>query len=70
MPSAGGHLGLLAAFVPITVALIGVGLVLFGGISARDSVAATAQATAVDPMTTGSVATPEERRRVLEMLDR
>ena len=59
----------LAAFVPITLALLGVGAVLFGGVSARhgDNVASLRQ---IDPMTTGSIATPEDQRRALEMLDR
>ncbi len=69
-PSAGGNVGLFAAFVPITVALLGIGLVLIGGISARDSAASTAATNTVDPMATSSIATPEDRRRALEMLDR
>ena len=61
---------LILAFVPITVALIGVGLVLFGGVSARGPETATAAVSTIDPMTTGSVMSPEERRRALELLDR
>ncbi|MEJ0013869.1 MAG: hypothetical protein WDM94_14925 [Bauldia sp.] len=59
----------LAAFVPITLAVLGVGAVLFGGVSARhdDNVAGLHQ---VDPMTTGAIAAPEDQRRALEMLDR
>jgi hypothetical protein len=59
----------LAAFVPITLALLGVGAVMLGGVSARhdDNVASLRQ---IDPMTTGSIATPEQQRRALEMLDR
>lgn len=59
----------LAAFVPITLALVGVGAVLLGGVSARhdDNVAALRS---IDPMTTGSIVTPDGQRRALEMLDR
>ncbi len=46
----------IAAFVPIAVALIGVGAILGGGISAGHR--QMAAATAVDAMTTGSVPTP------------
>lgn len=58
----------LAAFVPITVALIGVAAILSGGITVRSIDAATV--VEVDPVTTGSVMTADERRRALEMLDR
>jgi hypothetical protein len=58
----------LAAFVPITVALIGVAAILSGGITARSIDAATV--VEVDPVTTGSVMTADQRRRALEMLDR
>jgi hypothetical protein len=61
---------LLVAFVPITVALLGVALILFGGVSAHEAdVSSAAAATSIDPMTTGSVATPDDQRRALEMLD-
>lgn len=70
LPAAGGSRGLVVAFVPIAVALIGIGFILFGGISARDSAAATAFGITVDATTTGSVTTPAEQRRILEMLDR
>jgi hypothetical protein len=43
----------MAAFVPITVALIGVAIVLVGGVSARNFDTASS---GVDPMITGSVA--------------
>ena len=59
----------IAPFVPITLALIGVGAILFGGISVRPANTATASVGAIDPMTTGSIVTPEQRR-ALEMLDR
>jgi hypothetical protein len=58
----------LAAFVPITLALIGVGLVLTGGINVRHGNDVALRA--VDPVTTGSIMTAEEQRRALEMLDR
>lgn len=58
----------LIAFVPIAVALVGVGAILLGGISARIG-DERASASAVDPMTTGSIMTPDQRR-ALEMLDR
>ena len=66
----GGNRSLLVALVPITVALLGVGLVIFGGVSAKGPAAATAAVVTVDPMTTGSIKTPEARRRALELLDR
>lgn len=44
----------LAAFLPITVAIIGVIAVLVGGITARHDV--TAQAPAIDMTATGSIA--------------
>jgi len=59
----------MAAFVPITVALIGIAAILSGGITVRGT-QATAEVNAIDPVTTGSVMTPSERRRALEMLDR
>jgi len=59
----------LIAFVPITVALVGIAAILFGGLSARTG-DATAAVTNIDPTTTGSIMTPEAQRRALEMLDR
>jgi hypothetical protein len=44
----------LAAFLPITVAIVGVIAVLFGGISVRHDM--TAQAPAIDMTATGSIA--------------
>jgi hypothetical protein len=58
----------LAAFVPIALALFGVGAVLLGGISARTSEANTAALSQIDPMTTGAIA-QQDQRRALEMLD-
>ena len=66
----GGNRNLLVALVPITVAIVGVGLVIFGGVSAKGPAVATAAAVTVDTMTTGSIGTPEDRRRALELLDR
>ena len=60
----------LAAFVPISVALIGVAVILFGGASARIGDTVATSITEVDPVTTGSIQTPADRRRALEMLDR
>ena len=59
----------LAAFVPITLALIGVGAVLLGGVSARHADADTASLRQIDPITTGAIA-PADERRAMEMLDR
>jgi hypothetical protein len=58
-----------AAFVPIALAVAGVGAILMGGVSARTG-DATASLRPIDPITTGSIQTPEDRRRALEMLDR
>lgn len=44
----------LAAFLPITVAIVGVVAILVGGITARHDV--TAQAPAIDMTATGSIA--------------
>jgi hypothetical protein len=43
----------LAAFLPITVAIVGVIAVLIGGISARHDV--TAEVPAIDSIATGSI---------------
>ena len=59
----------LAAFVPITLALFGVAAILFGGISARND-GAVASISVIDPVTTGSVQSPDTRLRAMEMLDR
>jgi hypothetical protein len=59
----------LAAFVPIAIALIGVGVVLTGGISATPKPGeAIATAAAIDPVTTGTVA-PAVRADALARLD-
>ena len=60
----------LVAFAPIALALIGVGAVLLGGVSARTTDASMAALRQVDPITTGAIATPEAQRQALEMLDR
>ncbi|HET7718192.1 MAG TPA: hypothetical protein VFK86_21405 [Bauldia sp.] len=44
----------VAAFVPITVAILGIGAVLLGGVSARHEVAAVTPM--VDAIATGSIA--------------
>ena len=59
----------LIAFVPIAVALIGIAAIFLGGISARTDDTASTSITEVDPIMTGSVATPDDSR-ALEMLDR
>jgi len=43
----------LAAFVPLTIALLGIAAILVGGISARHQ--DTAAAPAIDGITTGSI---------------
>ena len=48
----------IAAFVPIALALIGVGAILFGGLQARDPATAIGSIGAVDPIATGSI-TPQ-----------
>lgn len=57
-------------FVPIFLALVGVAMILFGGLSARNQTAtAVGVAAEVDPVATGAI--PErDRRRDIEMLDR
>ena len=47
------HKSRFAAFVPITLALIGIAAILFGGVSARSTDTAARQI--VDPITTGSL---------------
>ncbi|WP_421725404.1 hypothetical protein [Bauldia sp.] len=44
-----------AAFLPITIALIGIGAILLGGISAQS--VSVADRIAVDPIATGSIVT-------------
>ncbi len=61
----------IAAFVPIAVALIGIGLILFGGLKARDADTVTgAVAVEVDQVVTGSIAQERDPRHDLMMLDR
>ena len=73
LPPAAGATGIsrskVAAFVPITLALFGIGAILFGGISARND-GVVASVSVIDPVTTGSILTPEARLRAMEMLDR
>ena len=68
--AAGAGRSRLVAFVPITIALIGVGAILFGGLTARGTATATASVGAVDPVVTGSIDASSDRRHDLEMLDR
>ena len=60
----------LAAVLPMTLALAGVALILLGGVNARQPSAEVAAATGVDPIVTGSIMTPDDRRQALMMLDR
>ena len=60
----------IVAFVPIAVALIGVAGILLGSISVGPGVADQATINELDPVTTGSIMTPEARRDALRMLDR
>jgi hypothetical protein len=54
--------GGLVAFVPITIALLGVAVVMTGGVSVRK--VANAEQTVVDPITTGSIASAAKTRSV------
>jgi hypothetical protein len=60
----------LAAFLPMALAVVGVFLVLLGGVNARTPSAEVAASPGVDPIVTGSIMTPDDRRQALEMLDR
>jgi hypothetical protein len=60
----------LAALLPITVALAGVAFILLGGISARGTSAEVAARADIDPIITGSIMSPDDRRQALMMLDR
>lgn len=62
----------LVAFVPITLALIGVAVVLAGGVSAGpkpSAKVATAAAPAIDPMVTGTIVTPANRAALAKLDD-
>jgi hypothetical protein len=58
----------LTAFVPITLALIGVAAILLGGVTTHATNGETA-ASGVDPIVTGAIVAPADQRRALEMLD-
>jgi hypothetical protein len=60
----------LIAFVPIGLALIGIAAIFLGGISVRTGDIAESSTIATDPVVTGSILTPEDRRRALQLLDR
>jgi hypothetical protein len=60
----------LAAVLPLSVALIGVAFILLGGVNARSSSAEVAATAGIDPIITGSIMTPDDRRQALMMLDR
>jgi hypothetical protein len=57
------------AFVPITLAVCGIAAILFGGIRADVPRDAFAAASAIDPVTTGSIALPVDRQKALRHLD-
>ena len=53
----------LAAFVPIGIALFGVALIMFGGLSAHDrSTAREREISVIDPITTGSIASDPHKQ--------
>ncbi len=56
----------MIAFVPITLALVGVLAILAGGVNARPAVT-TAKSLEIDPITTGSITVLD--RDVIRMLD-
>jgi hypothetical protein len=58
----------LTAFVPITLALIGVAAILLGGVTTHETNGENA-AIGVDPIVTGAIAATADQRRPLEMLD-
>jgi hypothetical protein len=62
----------MLAFVPIVVALAGVGAILIGSLTVRGGASAVTQAEKPDPITTGSVAPspPKNIEQILEMLDK
>ena len=62
----------IVAFVPIALALAGIALILFGGLTARDKNTIIGDAIAagkIDPIVTGSIA-PRDHAYDLMMLDR
>ncbi len=61
---------LITAFVPIAVALIGIGLLAFVRLPSGDSATMARAADAVDPVVTGSIAPERDRAYDLMMLDR
>jgi hypothetical protein len=60
----------LAPFLPIALALAGVAFILVGGVSVRGSSSEVAATAGIDPIITGSIMSPDDRRQALEMLDR
>ena len=62
----------IIAFVPIVLALVGVGAILLGHVSAPTAAVADKQPS-IDPVVTGSIGAPDkpdEIARTIEMLDR
>jgi hypothetical protein len=68
--SAGVSRTKLAAILPITVAAVGVAFILLGGVNARGTSAEVAARADIDPIITGSIMSPDERRQALMMLDK
>jgi len=60
----------VAVFLPIALAVAGVAIILMGGVSARGPATETAATSGIDPIITGSIMTPDDRRQALIMLDR
>ena len=60
----------LAAVYPMVLALAGVAFILVGGVNARGSSDEVAVTAGTDPILTGSIMTPDDRRQALMMLDR
>ena len=59
----------IVAFIPVALALFGVGLILFGGVRAADPDGYAEEVNVVDPVVTGAIVPPRDHRRDLEMLD-
>lgn len=60
----------LVAILPISLALVGVAFIMMGGVNARSSSVEVAAAAGIDPIVTGSIMSPDDRRQALIMLDR
>ena len=62
----------MLAFVPIVIALAGVGAILIGSLTVHGGATAVTRADKTDPITTGSVpaSPPKNIEQILEMLDK